>query len=687
MASCLTLNSAERPEMDDLVEHDFFKCGGVIADELKTSCLKEEPIWLIYSDPRGDATTPGYTGVTYTKICTEAGVGRLTNGKSRPAAGQKSTISALFEIEAENRQGCAPTVPLPEGVLYQPIASTTAEFSNLEKIIPAQPRSRKLPSDTAKLGLVPRTVSNAEIVEVQPGTLSNNLPSRMLPPSRTIQSFASQQRQQALPIRAVSREGMPPPQRPISPIDAPVLEPVEQNKGYLRERPVRVASMKASKKITATAEAEKETLKHIKKSTTVPDRLDRVTGASKESVIGPVPTLRPRTTSRSELRDNFRIPSATKAATVDTHPDSRSNAPSSSLRSAISKRTLRPTSGNDRQPPDARVESSKSTTMPAPISITSRNEAFSSSQSSWRVIAPNENCPSLPQSSLRKGISSLRSLYKTLSPSSTSMRHNQGRDLPPQERVLRPRVDKWVDYSTRHGIAYILTNGTLGLLLKSNEDNSRPAAAAVLRNCKGHSLRRAKGLETQIVPQNDRRVEVEFFERQVSHDTPSTLPSEDGTVKSVKIPAKDFRLDVRSHHGDTASALVARVEELRGPEAERLKAIGLLDKFGKYMTKVVDGMSDDDDENIDDLAPSLVDNDPGLYIEFYQRLGNVGVWGFRDRLGDAGLQFNFPDHSKILVYRDTDNGDLWTADIVHLHAEDARDLKDGVVSGLDKRGF
>jgi hypothetical protein len=58
VASCLNLVSADRPEMDDLVEHEFFTMG-VIADVLQTTCLKTKPDWLLNADPRGDRVTPG----------------------------------------------------------------------------------------------------------------------------------------------------------------------------------------------------------------------------------------------------------------------------------------------------------------------------------------------------------------------------------------------------------------------------------------------------------------------------------------------------------------------------------------------------------------------------------------------------------------------------------------------------
>ena len=45
------------------------------------------------------------------------------------------------------------------------------------------------------------------------------------------------------------------------------------------------------------------------------------------------------------------------------------------------------------------------------------------------------------------------------------------------------------------------------------------------------------------------------------------------------------------------------------------------------------------------LADDDLTKSDGQFIKFYQRLGNVGVWGF----GDGAFQFNFPDHTKIVL--------------------------------------
>ena len=91
--------------------------------------------------------------------------------------------------------------------------------------------------------------------------------------------------------------------------------------------------------------------------------------------------------------------------------------------------------------------------------------------------------------------------------------------------------------------------------------------------------------------------------------------------------------------------------------------IGLVDKFGKYLNKR-------HDEN--DADPVEVDSESsGHFIHFYQRLGNVGVW----RFSDGGLQFNFPDHTKVTIYTDqVARSADFLVDLVHLDVDDAKNL-------------
>jgi hypothetical protein len=194
-------------------------------------------------------------------------------------------------------------------------------------------------------------------------------------------------------------------------------------------------------------------------------------------------------------------------------------------------------------------------------------------------------------------------------------------------------VEKWVDYTNKYGIAYILSDSTVGVVLKSSDDGSQASSCIVVRNSRMFYMRRSRKLEAQIVPQGDDAMPVEFYER----------CGEDG-MKMVQVPAGSYWLDVEKHGGNTSAATTELADRFKrgnggSTEAERLRLVVLADKFGKYMTKTLG--NEEVDEEVETQRSQNTD-----FVSFYQRLGNVGVWGY----SGGGFQFNFPDHTKMVVY-------------------------------------
>ena len=105
---------------------------------------------------------------------------------------------------------------------------------------------------------------------------------------------------------------------------------------------------------------------------------------------------------------------------------------------------------------------------------------------------------------------------------------------------------------------------------------------------------------------------------------------------------------------------------------EKRRKLCLWDKFGKYMTQTLGKSEDMDVTSLEELdgSRSKRSNVAGPFVKFYQRLGNVGIWGF----GDGSFQFNFPDHTKLVV-----SGDGKWLDFYHLPTQAAKALKSGRV--------
>lgn len=626
VAACLNLVATDRPEMDDLVEYDFFKTG-VIADLLGRDCMRAKPTWLLEADPRGDRVRGGY-GIDHVTICTESGVGRTSDGKYRPSAGEKGHLSALVEIEAENRKGCAPVTPLPEGVLYRQFTDPEPQRAAFQKSVAARPRSKK-PMDEAR-EILSGVASRPAIVGAE------RLPSA----ARPVQSFAAQQRQQAAPARSIQVRA------PVVDERVEVEPPKSQaeSKGLLRARPVRSAS-------TRSVQAAGDNCASTRSSARL-NQLDALSDQLQRDVDKIGKNLQQKSVAETGTLRSRGIPRPRSVA-----QERKLDRPTSSLSNSSSednpRKPLRPTTIN--------VETKPKTATT--VSLAEVENGFANGMilddapalPSRRIFKPRmvedkDKFTRVHGTSHTHIMRSLRDLHASLG----SVTDNPTFNRPPlQSMQPYPRVEKWVDYATKHGIAYLLTDGSLGMVLKSREEDSKASSCVVVRHAKRHTELRARGKEYQYVPQGSGVSDVEFYE-QVDPTEPT---------RRLDVPATAFKLDLESHSSQS-SAANSLLSTLRGAESQRLKEVGLLDKFGKYMHKQM-GSSDS-------TTPQQGEEAVGHLIHFYQRLGNVGAW----RFADGGIQFNFPDHTKIVVYQGFDSlSEAETlVDLIYLEPRDAKDM-------------
>lgn len=614
VAACLNLNSTERPEMDDLVEFEFFTMGA-IADALESSCLKTKPDWLLSADPRGDRVRPGY-GVTHPQMCRTHGVGRKSDGTPRLGVGGKHFMSALVEIEAENQSGSAPTIPLPEGILYSAISEAQAEQARLQQHsgLPTRVRGRKPVVEEMERISEESSVSSkpqAAPLQIRPG---NSVP-----------SFAATQRQQAIPARSRPM--------PLAEPDTKSTDTAQQiTEGLLRARPVRAASVRSTR---STASALSSISKPLQKSSTLP---------SLETEVRPDDRLTSRTTTMTRTeRTATSTTRSLKLAAIGDNATLRSGSSATRLVEEAPSRPLRPTSASDRS---SRPESS------ATLTRTTKLTDMRQLSTKPPLISPSDPYTFVEHSSNADVIAALQDLHDTLNPRRSKDLTGKASSRRLRARAPYPRVDKWVDYSGRHGMSYLLTDGTMGMI-KKQQGPAEPSGCIVVRNAKSHAINRARGTTSQVVPQGRLARGVEFY-----------VQSQDN-MKKLEVPSRTFLLDSQKH-ASQAEALAEAQSVLQGSELERLKEVGLLDKLGKYMNKrdVEDGV----DLRIEE---ELTDKQSGQFIHFYQRLGNVTVW----RFVDGGMQFNFPDHTKLMVYRDgSSRGPEYCIDMIFLEPKDANDL-------------
>lgn len=191
-------------------------------------------------------------------------------------------------------------------------------------------------------------------------------------------------------------------------------------------------------------------------------------------------------------------------------------------------------------------------------------------------------------------------------------------------------VVKWVDYTNKFGLGYILNDGGVGCILRDipTTEGSKtallPPAGVFIRGAERHILRRQDESyldRNQPVPMSQ---PITFFENK----------GEAGLTE-VSLSPEQFRVAVNDD--GTAGKMNPGRDIYQHRKRER---IILWKKFANYM--IAYGR----DETIaEEPAAKSQKATPSELVTFYQRFGDVGCWAFCD----GHLQFNFPDHTKIVL--------------------------------------
>ncbi|KAB5580423.1 hypothetical protein GE09DRAFT_949204 [Coniochaeta sp. 2T2.1] len=200
-------------------------------------------------------------------------------------------------------------------------------------------------------------------------------------------------------------------------------------------------------------------------------------------------------------------------------------------------------------------------------------------------------------------------------------------------------VIKWVDYTNKFGLGYVLNDGSVGCILRNipthdadNKPAMLPPACILVHGAERHCLRRGDASYAdrhQIVPMNEG---IYFYENN----------GEQG-ISRVRVSPESFRIPMNSD--GTAGKLSAGRDIYDHRKRER---IVLWKKFANYM--IAYGREIEGPQQADERAmqmPTITDPTaaPSDIVTFYQRFGDVGCWMFCD----GHMQFNFPDHTKIVL--------------------------------------
>ncbi|KAF7591498.1 Cell cycle serine/threonine-protein kinase cdc5/MSD2 [Aspergillus hancockii] len=683
VSSCLNLSENERPDPDDIVEHPFFNMyEGCIPKRLDPGCCVAKPLWLRSDEPRGDRMIFG-NSLEYDEklsgyiehvddlnqrypICKTAfyslcGVGRKPDGTARKATGKNWSKSAFAECFAEEEKGLQPVIPLPEDVVYSYPHAPEGDWSVPEATLPRRDGTSLESSVLSSRSNLSLRSNSASLSRTQ-AALAAAQQRR-----QASQSHAATLRQQASngrgSVRKITALCDPPAPiaQPLSEVRELAPDPAFIPSGGLAERPIR-----PRRGVTASYSG----LVRDMERKIAPQE----TRASHEAGILTIG----KTRSQSRRMEAAGQESAGLSNTQERSTSAAMDRLPTTLRQSSLQATIRPeTRDVPKQKDEAKLTAtdelaaqSRQLAAEAQAQPASRSGSKTTSSSGNKprssigmnpLFHRDDSCEILPRTSITDVNADLRQMLSNLVPYSSARRRTASKRAP------HTYVIKWVDYTNRYGIGYVLDDGSVGCVFKSG--NGRPASGLVMRDGEKHIRRKVRGEEKkgaypyseveQLVPRNGRLVE--FYEN-CDRDPPESR----GSIRRAFISPQVFerRLSSSGSSGAVYKARLNSNPECARADTEKIKRVKLAVQFGEYMI----GSLGRHEAYLEDQLPP---DHHGQFVKFYQRFGNVGVWGF----GDGAFQFNFPDHTKLVISPGRTRSSSPWIDFYHLSPAAARYLR------------
>lgn len=570
-----------RPEPDTIVNHPWFQMGFMPAQADITPRLRELPperAEFYLEDFSEEVLEKSYEA--FREQCIECMVGSL-------APVQMIRAQVWKEMAAEEKAALTPLIPLEEGIVYRPFEEYVRE-SRLQKVPggsvrSGQPRLAAAEDSTGRSAQGPST-----------GLLRQ-------PP----QSFAAQQRAQNRPLTSASA--------------APTTSSTATTTTTLTSKITSTASTsrtaaptltKPTAASTATVAKQPVPLSEVQQIT---EKLRRTELTGQDA---PTMRSRPRREAAHQGETSLRSRSET-IPRADPAPAPRTKLPSSGH-----ARTLSASSGIERKAPVP-----ERATLSAPATVRTRPKELRATS----IFDPSELPRNVPGSKPDVVLDRLQRLQTELERAlnSRTMAIITSRTVtPPHPEV----VIKWVDYTNKFGLGYILNDGSIGCVLRdipTAEGNNvalLPPVCMLIQSAERHVQRRqdeSYADRHQPVPM---RKNVHFFENR----------GETG-LAHLPVPSEQFRVPI-GRDGQPVKLEPGR-DAYQHRKRER---IILWKKFANYMVAYGRDDGTPADEAPAARAQSPVDDfgAPAQVVTFYQRFGDVGCWVF----GDGHLQVSFPDH-------------------------------------------
>lgn len=571
----LLVPEEERPEPDDIISQPFFRMG-YVPHHIPVASREKVPQWSEVSLPSKTARDQGFTDSWY-NLCKESGVGKMPDGTAFKLNRGRKIKSIVHDFQKEAQLGTAPVMPIPKDTVY---ISTVSDWD-----ISGTPEPEE--SDVSKsLARGMREISLNEVAKPRSRLHTESRIARdteMMPPpsrpaSRVARSATGTVRRAARTISEEAAKASESLKVASDPDTAPIyrasrtrIATSTTTTSTLREsNAISSAGHQTSQSQTAeSSEAKPQRTTSIKRSADASlARRPRQTVKRAERPVSPPVTGPYATLDELKQVDPLRRPrrKAPQAEVVeilsDPEPEEKVSAQPLSLPPPPRMSKTLPRPRRAQTPPDAHPDTD-------PTTVLERLTAFRDN-----LAAAISNSPSLSR--------------QTSCPD-------------PADAQNLPFVCKWVDYSVKHGVGYVLKDGTVGCVFNASAKHNTPVTHVYNHDGRRWLSKLRKDLEnSDIVP-------LEILEDR----------GQDGIIHKV----------YKGPGGVKEGQLAA--------EAARRKTLSVLwAKFGRYMCQSLEG-----DVGMGGGAKSDV------FVRFYQRIGNVGLWVF----ADGAMQVHFPDHTKLVL--------------------------------------
>ncbi len=607
LVGALLVDAALRPDPDEIVSQLFFT-HGFIPDALDCRYKTEEPHWPNVRPPGPETVRNGYSQ-EWLKMCKECGVGKIGDEAVSISAGQDVCKTIYKECELEAKLGKTPIVPVPNDIIYTPLSASrdwpdTAPQASKQELLRVAFADHQKGKDVGLQLPAVAELREAQFHDAQKIAHSNagHLYPEALPSTtvRTrapgVQSHSAQLRQQNLPRSARTANAHNIDQAKDSARSGPLSSAAASGHGLLGTAPLRPSHR--GFEVGPVASTHRNQL-----GNTSPLRKSQTVGGALESENDKAASLRSAALSRSTS-------SKTGLHQASIHSSRQTRSGAASLRHQTSNAAVTTGGAEAKEAPASgsiRTSSRSRSKVPSAALVGSTRPA---------LIDTNEAAQHLPLTEPSTVLRKLDILQRNLT-QAIAHKHDPPKETRQKASSLRERpiVIKWVDYTNKFGIGYILNDGSVGCLIKA--DSSNPSTCIVVRGAEDHL--RKRDLPTyserhQVVPMEG--PPIEFLE-----------DGGDAGFKRVLAGPQDFKINV----GKDGKA---EKMEMGANEYENRKKwmVVLWKKFANYMTTA---LGNGDLEGVDEAhgnkhtdRKSSRSSHIGPYVKFYQRFGNVGVWGF-----------------------------------------------------------